>query len=440
MQMGEIITTQTQLAEEILVLSRNTLLVNLRFLDMALSMFTLRPMDEGTIMTDGELLLYNPSHVLSRFVHNKQSPVRDYLHLVLHCVYKHMFVSPLVEIPVWDLACDIAVEATISAMGKSFLAVHRAEQQTSLLALLSQELPVPLTAERVYRWLGEQEIPEEELISQREPFFADQHDLWYGTFSTSGKPDTNLDLKKIWEDISQRMQVEMETMAKDDASPLVQSLRQMNRKKQSYTQFLRRFGMYGEVMRLSDDEFDYTYYTYGLSTYGNLPLVEPLEYREQKRLREFVIAIDTSGSVKGDVVQSFVQHTYDILSRQENLFTKVEIHIIQCDDRIREDVRITCAEEFRQYLDTMEIKGLGQTDFRPVFSYVDELRQKGELSQLKGLIYFTDGKGTFPAVKSPYETAFILHHDGWDTPPIPQWAMQLTLTEDEILDQRFDCE
>ena len=74
------------------------------------------------------------------------------------------------------------------------------------------------------------------------------------------------------------------------------------------------------------------------------------------------------------------------------------------------------------------------------FQYVDELRQKGELPQLKGLIYFTDGKGTFPAVKPPYETAFVLHHDGWDTPPIPQWAMQLTLTEDEILDQRFDCE
>ena len=70
----------------------------------------------------------------------------------------------------------------------------------------------------------------------------------------------------------------------------------------------------------------------------------------------------------------------------------------------------------------------------------EELRQKGELTQLKGLLYFTDGKGTFPAVKPPYETAFILHHDGWDTPPIPQWAIQLTLTEDEILDQRFDCE
>lgn len=429
-----------ELAREVIALAQSTLMVHLRFLDRALACLKPVSHEQLWVATDGLHLYYEPWYVLGKYKWEQNAINRALLHTLLHCVFRHSFIGKEIDRPRWDLACDIAVESTISGFDEPFLAVRRTGQQAGLLALLSQELPVPLTAERVYRWLGEQEIPEEELISQREPFFADQHDLWYGTFSTNGKPDTDIDLKKIWEDISQRMQVEMETMAKDDDSPLVQSLRQMNRKKQSYTQFLRRFGVYGEVMRVSDEEFDYTYYTYGLSTYGNLPLVEPLEYREQKRLREFVIAIDTSGSVRGDVVQSFVQHTYDILSRQENLFTKVEIHIIQCDDRIREDARITCAEEFRQYLDTMEIKGLGQTDFRPVFRYVEELRQKGELTQLKGLLYFTDGKGTFPAVKPPYETAFILHHDGWDTPPIPQWAIQLTLTEDEILDQRFDCE
>ena len=72
-----------------------------------------------------------------------------------------------------------------------------------------------------------------------------------------------------------------------------------------------------------------------------------------------------------------------------------------------------------------------------MFSYVDELRQRGELSQLKGLSYFTDGKGTFPAGKPPYETAFILHEDGWDSPQVPSWAIKMRLTEDEILDQSF---
>ena len=41
---------------------------------------------------------------------------------------------------------------------------------------------------------------------------------------------------------------------------------------------------------------------YGMELYGNMPLVEPLEYKETDRVREFVIAIDTSGC---DSLQSF---------------------------------------------------------------------------------------------------------------------------------------
>ena len=38
-----------------------------------------------------------------------------------------------------------------------------------------------------------------------------------------------------------------------------------------------------------------------------MPLIEPLEYKEVKRIKEFVIAIDTSGSVSGELVQKFIQ-------------------------------------------------------------------------------------------------------------------------------------
>lgn len=37
--------------------------------------------------------------------------------------------------------------------------------------------------------------------------------------------------------------------------------------------------------------------------YGNLPLIEPLEYKEVNRLEELVIAIDTSGSCSRELVQ-----------------------------------------------------------------------------------------------------------------------------------------
>ena len=64
-----------------------------------------------------------------------------------------------------------------------------------------------------------------------------------------------------------------------------------------------------EKINGDDDEFDYIYYTYGLSLYDNMPLVEPLEYKETNVVKEFVIAIDTSFSVHGDEVQAFLRKT-----------------------------------------------------------------------------------------------------------------------------------
>ena len=53
-----------RLARDVLVLSRNTLLVNLRFLDMALSQFTYHEIEDNTLLTDGKYLLYDPKHIL----------------------------------------------------------------------------------------------------------------------------------------------------------------------------------------------------------------------------------------------------------------------------------------------------------------------------------------------------------------------------------------
>ena len=56
----------------------------------------------------------------------------------------------------------------------------------------------------------------------------------------------------------------------------------------------------------------------------------------------------------------------------------------------------------------MELHGFGGTDFRSVFAYVDDLIRQGAFSNLKGLIYFTDGYGTFPERKPDFEAAFVL--------------------------------
>ena len=426
-----------ELAENIMTLARNTLMVHLRFMDRAISHLTLTCDGEIPFATDGRTLYYEPWTVLQRYQAEPNAVNRDMMHALLHCVFRHWFVGQDIDRARWDAACDAAVECAISDLHSPVLQSQREVNQLMTLEMLRREVGT-MTAERIYRWLGEQDYDEDDLYRLRRELKADEHGLWYGGLEPEAERQQDVDdLEQMWQDVSRRMQTELETMRQEAAGVLVQNLRSLNRAKHDYTAFLRRFGVRGEVVRLSDEEFDNNYYTYGLSLYGNVPLIEPLEYREQKRIRDFVIAIDTSGSVKGDVVQSFIQHTHDILSKQENFFTKVNMHIIQCDDQIREDVHITSREEFQAYIKTMQIKGLGQTDFRPVFARVEELIRRRELTDLRGLLYFTDGLGTFPEKKPPYDTAFIIHTDDYHEVQVPPWAMHMVLTEDEILDSRF---
>ncbi|MBQ8094727.1 MAG: metallopeptidase [Clostridia bacterium] len=244
------------------------------------------------------------------------------------------------------------------------------------------------------------------------------------------------ELEKMWRDISEHVQTDLETFARQQgisAGGMEQALRSLNRERYDYTSFLRKFATMHEVMHLSPDEFDYVYYTYGLNLYQDMPLIEPLEYREDKRIRDFVIAIDTSGSVQGQIVQMFLQKTYNILMQEETYDRRFNLHIIQCDSEIQEDAVITTQTEFQNYLKGMKLHGFGGTDFRPVFEYVEQLRAQHQFTNLKGLLYFTDGFGIYPSTQTDYQTAFVfLDNDAEGERLVPPWAIRIILETDDI--------
>lgn len=434
---------RNKLARDVLLLSRNTLLVNLRFLDAALSQFELFPIEESSLLTDGKHILYNPGYVLKNYKTAREISARNYLHMAMHCVFRHMYMDPGLNRPYWDLACDIAVENVITELGLKAVSTAMERQQAQYIAAVKHDLK-HVTAEKIYSYLR-QTVPDPKRVAEiRGLFYADNHELWYMTggeiqarFGLSSGPgegengtQSRTAMAAVWTDISERMQVDLETFGKQRGllpGAMTQNLAAVNREKYDYTAFLRKFAVLGEAMKINDDEFDYIFYTYGLQLYGKMPLIEPLEYKEVKAIREFVIAIDTSGSTSGELVQKFVQKTYNILKSTESFFTKINLHIIQCDADIQEDKKITCQEEFDEYLKTMQIRGLGGTDFRPVFAYVEQLRQNKEFTNLKGLIYFTDGYGAFPAKKPDYDTAFVFVDDEYNNPDVPPWAIKLIL-------------
>ena len=296
-------------------------------------------------------------------------------------------------------------------------------------------------------------MPDPKKIAEiRGLFYADNHEIWYMTVTEieirfglaasgagSGEGEAGNESRSamvaVWQTISERMQVDLETFGKQrgiNPGAMTQNQMAVNREKYDYTSFLKKFAVMGEAMKINDDEFDYIFYTYGLQLYEKMPLIEPLEYKEIKAIKEFVIAIDTSGSTSGELVQKFVQKTYNILKSTESFFTKINLHIIQCDADIQEDKKITCQEDFDEYLKTIQIHGLGGTDFRPVFEHVEHLRKNKEFTNLKGLIYFTDGYGAFPAKKPDYDTVFVFIDDEYNNPDVPPWAIKLILQKDEI--------
>lgn len=425
-----------KLAADTLTLARNTLLVHLRFLDLALSMQepVFIPRMKG-IATDGVHLFNDPVYVLRLFQRGRGCVSRGYLHLVLHCVFRHMKVGGGVDRRLWDLSCDIAVESMIDELGLDVLSVGESEKGRAEETRIAEEIG-GLTAERIYRYLSDATPDETSLVELERLFKVDTHDVWYdrrryGDFSARVQDESDAE----WKRVAERMQEELETFSKnrgDRAGHLMQNLRELTRERYDYTAFLRKFAVPVEVMRVNDDEFDYLYYTYGMTRYARMPLIEPLEYRDEKRIKEFVIAIDTSGSVSGELVQTFVQKTYNVLKSTESFSTKINLRIIQCDAAIQEDVRITSQEEFDAYLARMRIRGLGGTDFRPVFEYVNRLCEKKEFTNLKGLIYFTDGDGIFPAQMPPYAAAFIFIDDALNSPDVPPWAIKLVLRKDEV--------
>ena len=234
-------------------------------------------------------------------------------------------------------------------------------------------------------------------------------------------------LDKDWEDIGKRTEEEIkEGKDKDEGDKLSWFLHLEHKRYTPFQDFLRKFSVDREELKTDPESFDYGYYYFGLSQYGNMPLIEENEYRESRKIPELVIAIDTSYSTKGEMVKRFLEETLAILQNKEAFFSKCRVHIVECDDRIRKDILVENAEEMEHYRESFEVSGGYGTDFRPVFHYIEDLRKKGELKELKALLYFTDGRGRYPKYAPGYTAAFVFPKgEDIDDENAPFWAMKL---------------
>lgn len=483
------------IATRVLDLIKAEVLTDNRFLAPAVGRLKTK-FDTGTssFSTDGAVLFVDAKKLCNVFSSSQSSAKTDYLHTLLHCILLHPFVSTSVHRDYWDLACDIAVECNVLELVDQGDCAKSSKKNDALRSIRKSLNEKPITAESVYKELNSGKHTSR-IKTWSKLFSADDHSHWYTQDSSQPKPqnkndsDPNPDtqnpesvsqginseeskgssknedagsksidknnaskktshqtyttfdsrnreaLRKDWEAASRRIAMDLQTYSKQrgtEAGSLLVGIQESSQKKVDYTDFLRQFAVPTEVLKVSDDEFDYIFYTYGLKLYGNLPLIEPLEYSEQKRIREFVIVIDTSGSVSGPIVQRFIQITFGILKETEAFAEQVNVRIIQCDTVIQADDVIHNLRELSEWRRTYQLRGFGGTDFRPAFRYVDKLIEDGEFQNLGGLIYFTDGFGVYPEWTPDYKVAFVFYDEKYDETQVPPWAAQIILDDQAL--------
>lgn len=418
-----------KIGREILFSARTELYMGLPFLDEALSALAVTDggYDTDTLATDAKNLYFSGAWLAMQLEHSRMSVNRAYLHSVFHCLLRHPAKSKNRDTPLWDLACDIAVESMLDSLEYRCVQADKPSiRRKNTYRRLRQSMPV-LTAEAVYRQFRRERLNSYDCATLARVFHVDDHSLW----ETSDDDEQD----KQWQQTAERTQTAMETIFTDQSTggeAVREQLSVSAHPTTDYRAFLRRFAALREEVAIDADSFDYGYYAYGLRHFGNMPLIEPLETREVRKIEDFVIAIDTSMSTSGELVRQFLSYTYSLLMDSESFFRHINLRILQCDDQLRSDKRITSAHDLRDYMEHFELIGQSSTDFRPVFEHVDQLVSEGAFHHLRGLVYFTDGLGIYPKKRPRYDAAFVMLEGEAYPENVPPWGIRAILREDEI--------
>lgn len=305
---------------------RTELYLSMRFMGPALgSLGFAMDLSTRTVGTDAVYIRFNPTYLLQTYIERPEILNRTYMHMLMHCLFRHMFSAKQHEdAQLWDLCCDIAVESVVDSMDYPTILRVTSDFRQEWYEKLEKEVSV-LTAEKLYQYfmLRKRDPYLEE--SLRQEFLLCDHSFWQrmekepsqeqnknqppvpqenpqmdsdqqenaGEKTSDATPLGKTDPKEDeWKEHAKRIESDMETYAKDaaaDAGKLAWMLKLSSRERKSYKEFLKRFAVVREEVSVDMDSFDYGFYMYGLQHYGNMPLIEENEFREAKRSKNLLL-------------------------------------------------------------------------------------------------------------------------------------------------------
>lgn len=423
-----------KLAKDIITHCRIKIQKKYPFFSIALYFLTLdADYDIETIATDGYYLYFNPEYIINTYKTNKNMLYVSILHILIHCLLRHFTKKQFTYHQLFDASMDITVYLMLSDLG---FVTQKAKNQLlnsmpELKNLLKTNTKNPSV--NIYNEALNNEKLQQELMGNISLYELDNHIYWTKLKKNKAQGQgVQPNLIKTWirlfNEVGEQLISSGILQGKGTGCFTASFLGEdMEESQVSYEEFLRRFASFEEVMKIDQDEFDLIWYTTGLEMYDEMPIIEYNEVKEDYVLNEFVLAIDTSGSCSGSVMENFLSQTIKIFKDMEIKNRKVKIKIIQCDDEIVDEKDIASQFDIENYISDFEAFGFGGTDFNPVFDRIKELQSEGFLQNLKGLIYLSDGYGAFPPEKPPYETVFVIPPDEFENEMIPDWVTTVNL-------------
>ncbi len=368
-----------------------------------------------SILTDGKGIEINPNFLLE-WTADKRPISALFMHTLLHNILLHPFVAGGKD---FDLVADISVGYIIDTDGLRYDADKLLFQRKAVYKSIIDKFNV-FNESAIDRFLSS-ESEENKEIYRRLFKVCDHSKRKGGSVAASQKEEGDSETQlEFWRNISIGL-LSSDKIVKEAFRTAVKAA---VGGKYDYRNFLKKFLSIEEKLGQNEEEFDYIYYCLGLKNYGNMPLVENLEYRETKDFSDVVIAIDTSGSTKGEPVKRFAREVCTLVNQAFG-GEKYRLRIIECDSEIREDFYVEGKTQFDREMTDFVLTGGGGTDFRPVFDRLYREKQNGR--HIKGLIYFTDGHGIFPDKDYGIKTCFVLYGANTESVKTPYYAYRIEL-------------
>lgn len=372
-----------------MVKSRVQLLMHYPFFGTLALHLRLKPVDRmPTAATDGRNYFYNP-----KFVEKLDDAELNFLtaHEVLHPALGHLWRRGSRDPLIWNHAADYCINGMIiesDPTGKDFKMIKGGLYDPKYKGMFSEEIYDILINDEGYVKQAKQQA------GQGNGGTIDSHDEWDNpqsggdddddADSGNGGDNTDADWKGR---LVQASQVAEGKGRGVTPAAIKRLLKDLIEPQKNWKELLAEF-----VQQEIND--------YGFTPPNRHHLWRDMilpDFTEQVDIiKDLVFAIDTSGSIGDREIRTFISECVGCMNQFGG---RVRGWLIYCDADIGAVYELEDAEHSRPV-------GGGGTDFRPVFDWV-----KDNTEDCAGVVYLTDGYGTFPQSPPHYPVLWVLTTD-----------------------------